>query len=1033
MQWVDRPAILFPLTNMLFYGMGLLAGIAAWLGFSWALWRILRGRPDWWQHAILVSWVGVYFFFIATRWVKSVRYFLPIYPALFILGAWLLWELWRRADGRRWAQALVALALILTPLTSLWWAYGFTEIYRQPLTRVAASYWMYEHIPSAGTVLYTTADGQPRELQLPLLGANWIPSMGAQTIPFTLPEEGTVTAVRWNYLRSASGQTETATIQVALNDQMGEKRAGLDDTRRAVTVPLADPIQLAANQPHMLEVQLAAGSAAVLAETSVITSEHWDDALPTRTLGRDPYSQYYRGLSTGAMPTTNPDSDQKRLEVYGWLEEADVIVLSSQRSIWSTPRLPLTYPLMNRYFEALFAEELGFELVAQFHGDIRMGPLHISDTGGVVGWGQQPQIGWPHPGWTAAEEAFSVYDHPPVWIFKKTADFSLERLVAILGAVDVTNVVTMNPLEATNAPNAMQLSPEQAAIQQANGTFSEIFNVDGVLSNNSFVAAVVWWLAVVALGWLAFPLCFVLFPGLTDRGFALGRIFALLIISYFGWLMASLGWLWHTQGTLLLGLALLAVASALVAWRHWAELAQFVRDNKRLLLLLEGVGVLLYLFQIAIRMGNPDAWHVIWGGEKPMDMAYFTAVLKSTTFPPYDPWFAGGYINYYYYGFVYAAVLPKLLGIVPGMAYNLILPMLFSFTGLAVFSLTYTLVYQSVSRSVSQSAIRNPHSAFRISIFGATAATIMAMLLGNLRQLALVFSVWDRASVMPPDANGLLRVIDGGWRILSGSAVPSIYPGDWFWTASRAITVPPGEVGPITEFPFFTFLYGDLHAHMIALPLALFALAWAVALALRPTKFSRLGGLAYGAVGALAVGVLYPTNSWDFPTYLVITALAILFYDWRRLGATLPMLGQFGVKAAVLAASSVMLFWPFWQNFGSGYGSVKLWEGSLTSIGDYLMIYGLFLWLIVTFLVVEFKGGGQRWTAEGWPSMPRSTPRPLSVCLACRASCSACWCAATKSPRSSSPSFYWRACWPCGVRPIPPAASSTPSSPPPSP
>ena len=241
----------------------------------------------------------------------------------------------------------------------------------------------------------------------------------------------------------------------------------------------------------------------------------------------------------------------------------------------------------------------------------------------------------------------------------------------------------------------------------------------------------------------------------------------------------------------------------------------------------------------------------------------------------------------------------------------------------------------------------------------------MAMLLGNLRQLALVFSVWDRASVMPPDANGLLRVIDGGWRILSGSAVPSIYPGDWFWTASRAITVPPGEVGPITEFPFFTFLYGDLHAHMIALPLALFALAWAVALALRPTKFSRLGGLAYGAVGALAVGVLYPTNSWDFPTYLVITALAILFYDWRRLGATLPMLGQFGVKTAVLAASSIMLFWPFWQNFGSGYGSVKLWEGSLTSIGDYLMIYGLFLWLVVTFVVVEFKGWGQRWTAEG--------------------------------------------------------------------
>ena len=74
-----------------------------------------------------------------------------------------------------------------------------------------------------------------------------------------------------------------------------------------------------------------------------------------------------------------------------------------------------------------------------------------------------------------------------------------------------------------------------------------------------------------------------------------------------------------------------------------------------------------------------------------MDLTYFTAVLKSTTFPPYDPWFAGGYINYYYYGFVYVGVLTKLLGIIPTMAYNLNLSMLFSFTGMAVFSIAYDL------------------------------------------------------------------------------------------------------------------------------------------------------------------------------------------------------------------------------------------------------------------------------------------------------------------------------------------------------
>ena len=148
-------------------------------------------------------------------------------------------------------------------------------------------------------------------------------------------------------------------------------------------------------------------------------------------------------------------------------------------------------------------------------------------------------------------------------------------------------------------------------------------------------------------------------------------------MAYVSWLGGSAG-VGNTRLTIGAVFALLTAAGLGLGWMRRQELADEWKSNKKYFLLVEGLFLAFFLFDLLIRLGNPDLWHPAKGGERPMDFSYFNAVLKSTSFPPYDPWFAAGYINYYYYGFVLVATPLKLLGIVPTIAYNFILPTLFA-------------------------------------------------------------------------------------------------------------------------------------------------------------------------------------------------------------------------------------------------------------------------------------------------------------------------------------------------------------------
>jgi uncharacterized membrane protein len=243
------------------------------------------------------------------------------------------------------------------------------------------------------------------------------------------------------------------------------------------------------------------------------------------------------------------------------------------------------------------------------------------------------------------------------------------------------------------------------------------------------------------------------------------------------------------------------------------------------------------------------------------------------------------------------------------------------------------------------------------------AASTMTVLLGNLGTIRLLFNSFIRVAApggtVPVDVNFIQKWIWAlkGFALTLGSAQLPIGPGDWYWIPSRVIPAP-NDVEPITEFPLFTFLYSDMHAHMIAMPLTLFIIAWAVSFIKSRAQMSRAEWAATFGVGALIIGALRPTNTWDLYTFFPLAALAVMYtlyrnVEWNNrfnlpdwLGRILVSVGGVGF----LYALGSLLYSPFTKWYSLDYGAVNPWMGSHTPISSYLTQWGLFLFIIVAWM-----------------------------------------------------------------------------------
>ncbi|MGA0333264.1 MAG: DUF2298 domain-containing protein [Kiritimatiellia bacterium] len=608
-----------------------------------------------------------------------------------------------------------------------------------------------------------------------------------------------------------------------------------------------------------------------LAAGGRVVSEHWDDALPLYLPGHE---QDHRRISFSQLEVYSPETPEKIEALLTQIQKADYLVLSSTRASHTLPSMPLRYPAMTEFYRRLDLDETpsGLREVARFS--------------------RQPQI----LGWTLdsllAEEAFRVYDHPLVRIYEKTPTFNVETLRKQLTEnVDFSSIPAISYREA-NRGNQGWLNPAQLERHRHSGPGWKTLFPENSLGNRS--PLLIWGLLLWALAPLSFPFTFFFFPSLRDRGWAVSRLCGLLCLSLIAWWPAAVEWIPFGSSLLIASMAF-AAASAVLWTFHADKIWKWFKRNPGLLLWNEGILWGVFFFFLALRILQPDLWHPWAGGEKPMDFAFLNATALTPYFPPPQPWLSGSFLNYYYFGFVLFASLIRISGVSPDLAYNLALPTCAMWIAGAALSLS--MIFYPGFR------IRKGWRAWRASGF---LAVLFVLFCGNLGQVR---------EFLKPGKLPFLR--------------------DVYWNASRVIQGTAEAAQPITEFPLFSLLYGDLHAHLMALPVAMLCLlcSWQLSRRFHPIRVLICGAL---------LGSLQMINAWDFPVQFLIFLFCLFAGNGPLRTPLRDLWGKLGWALCGLISMRLLTAPYHWRSTPFPV-RLEIWEGPHSSFRDLLLAHGQFL------------------------------------------------------------------------------------------
>lgn len=384
----------------------------------------------------------------------------------------------------------------------------------------------------------------------------------------------------------------------------------------------------------------------------------------------------------------------------------------------------------------------------------------------------------------------------------------------------------------------------------------------------------------------SYPLAVHLFPLSRSGGVILSKPLGILSCSLFVWTLTYIKIGRLNLIFIFLSLFILAVLSWGPKSLREGALSK-LKDNDTIgnIVIEETLFALALTVFCFLKGFRPD----INGQEKFMDYGFMMSMLRNPELPANDMWLSGFSINYYYYGQYIYAFITKLSGIEPSVSYNISM--------CCSIALPFSMCY-SIGQMLIDGARNHGLKCPRFFSYIAGILTAFAvMVFGNSHSF-----YYDENSI----GNGLLDLFEKlGANV--GKKDSFFYPDSTRFIgynpdSSLIEGIRNGGDYTIEEFPFYSFLIGDLHAHVCSTMVVLLIFALAVTLVNKvysseltersiPSEANlldrikaELSMLMVPEIIAISIllGICQMTNYWDFLIYFIFGSMLLLVINTYR-------------------------------------------------------------------------------------------------------------------------------------------------------